>query len=64
MYDDDGRSVGLVVDAIHDIVEAPSRARPDPVGDGFAGSLIIQQRVTHLLDIDRAILAAGASGPR
>jgi two-component system, chemotaxis family, sensor kinase CheA len=40
-----GRSVGLVVDAIVDIVE----------GVGLLGTAVVQDRITELLDVERAI---------
>lgn len=64
VYAENGRSIGLVVDAIHDIIEAPSQVAADSASDGGAEYVIIQQRVTHLLDIDRAILAAHPTGAR
>jgi two-component system chemotaxis sensor kinase CheA len=41
-----GRSVGLVVDAIVDIVE----------GTGVAGTEVVHGRITELLDVERAVL--------
>jgi two-component system, chemotaxis family, sensor kinase CheA len=40
-----GRSVGLVVDAIVDIVE----------GVGLLGTAVVQERITELLDVERAV---------
>jgi two-component system chemotaxis sensor kinase CheA len=40
-----GRSVGLVVDAIVDIVE----------GAGVLGTAVVQDRITELLDVERAV---------
>jgi two-component system, chemotaxis family, sensor kinase CheA len=40
-----GRSVGLVVDAIVDIVE----------GVGLLGTAVVQDRITELLDVERAV---------
>ena len=58
VYSERGRSVALVVDKIIDIVEEASAVRRDLHDDGFAGTAVIQQRVTELLDVRRAILAA------
>jgi len=53
-----GRSVGLVVDAILDIVEdRPSRR--DPLdGVGPISSAVVRDRITELLDVERAVRAA------
>lgn len=51
VFSDHGRSVGLVVDRILDIVTetiAPTRSQARP---GILGAAIIQQRVTDLLDV-------------
>jgi two-component system, chemotaxis family, sensor kinase CheA len=63
VYIENGRSVGLIVDAIHDIVDAPPRARSE-AGDDVASSLVVQHRVTHRLDLRRAIIAdSSVCGP-
>ncbi|GAA3165811.1 hypothetical protein GCM10010466_65770 [Planomonospora alba] len=58
VYTERGRSVALVVQQIVDIVEDHIEARSDLDDDGLTGSAVIQQRVTELLDVRRAILAA------
>jgi two-component system chemotaxis sensor kinase CheA len=58
VYSEGGRSVALVVDRIVDIAENSTAARRDVDEDGLVGSAVIQQRVTELLDVRRAILAA------
>ena len=58
VYSEAGRSVALVVDRIVDIVENSTTARRDAEDDGLVGTAVIQQRVTELLDVRRAILAA------
>jgi two-component system chemotaxis sensor kinase CheA len=58
VYSEGGRSVALVVDRIVDIAENASTARRDVEEDGLVGTAVIQQRVTELLDVRRAILAA------
>ena len=59
VYSEGARSVALVVDRIVDIAENSSTtARRDVEEDGLVGTAVIQQRVTELLDVRRAILAA------
>jgi two-component system chemotaxis sensor kinase CheA len=59
VYSEGGRSVALVVDRIVDIAEnSAASARRDVEEDGLVGTAVIQQRVTELLDVRRAILAA------
>ncbi|HWH00805.1 MAG TPA: chemotaxis protein CheW [Pilimelia sp.] len=58
VYTERDRSVALVVDRIVDIVETSSTARGTVDDDGLVGSAVIEQRVTELLDVRRAILAA------
>jgi two-component system chemotaxis sensor kinase CheA len=58
VYSEGARSVALVVDRIVDIAENSTTARRDAEEDGLIGTAVIQQRVTELLDVRRAILAA------
>ncbi|GGJ82141.1 hypothetical protein GCM10010123_09860 [Pilimelia anulata] len=58
VYTERGRSIALVVDGIVDIVETAAAERADIDDDGVVGSAVIAQRVTELLDVRRAILAA------
>jgi len=58
VYSEGNRSVALVVDRIVDIAENSTTARRDAEEDGLVGTAVIQQRVTELLDVRRAILAA------
>jgi two-component system chemotaxis sensor kinase CheA len=58
VYTERGRSVALAVEKILDIVEDQLESRRDFGEDGLLGSVVIQQRVTELLDVRRAILAA------
>ena len=51
VYSEGGRSVGLVVDRILDIVETPSEMQRQGGRNGILGSTVIQQRVTDLLDV-------------
>jgi two-component system chemotaxis sensor kinase CheA len=61
VYTEHNRSVALAVDKIVDIVEDVVTARHDIDDDGLVGSAVIQQRMTELLDVRRAILAADPS---
>jgi two-component system chemotaxis sensor kinase CheA len=58
VYSDQGRSVGLVVDRILDIVEEASTIQSQANRDGILGSTVIQQRVTDLLDVPGIIRSA------
>jgi two-component system chemotaxis sensor kinase CheA len=58
VYTERGRSVALAVDNIVDIVEEELDVRRDFGDDGLLGSAVIQNRVTELLDVRGAILAA------
>jgi two-component system chemotaxis sensor kinase CheA len=58
VYTERGRSVALAVDNIVDIVEEELEVRRDFGEDGLLGSAVIQNRVTELLDVRRAIVAA------
>jgi two-component system chemotaxis sensor kinase CheA len=58
VYTERGRSVALAVDRIIDIVEGVVGAERDFGDDGLKGSAVIQSRVTELLDVRRAIMAA------
>src|SRR5579872_1314352 len=51
VYSEQGRSVGLVVDRILDIVEEAIVPQQPSKRDGLLGSAVIQQRVTDLLDV-------------
>ena len=58
VYTKNGRSVGLVVDAIIDIADEPATALTDIDGPGVSGTAIVQQQITEILDAQQAILAA------
>jgi two-component system, chemotaxis family, sensor kinase CheA len=62
VYADHGRSVGLVVDRILDIVEESFVVRPQMGRAGVMGSAVIQKRVTDILDVPGLIAAAGGTG--
>jgi two-component system chemotaxis sensor kinase CheA len=50
VHSDRGRSVGLVVDRILDIVDAAVEVTRSAKSDGILASAVIQQRVTDLID--------------
>jgi two-component system chemotaxis sensor kinase CheA len=58
VYAEGERSVGLVVEQILDITHETVQARSDLDSHGVVGSAVIQERVTELLDVQSAILAA------
>jgi two-component system chemotaxis sensor kinase CheA len=58
VYTERQRSVALVVDKIVDIVESAVKSGGTVDDDGLIGSAVIERRVTELLDVRRAILAA------
>jgi len=55
VYSDSERSVGLVVDRILDIVEEDIANRQAASRDGVLGTVVIQGRVTELLDLEQLI---------
>ena len=57
VYTENGRSVGLVVDSILDIVETSLAVQHAGRRLGVLGSAVIQNRVTDLLDIHNLIMA-------
>ena len=61
VYSDRGRSVGLVVDRILDIVEESFVLERHTGRKGVLGSAVIQKRVTDILDVPGLIAAAGGS---
>ncbi|MEN1977025.1 chemotaxis protein CheA [Cellulomonas olei] len=61
VYSRAGRSVGLVVREIVDIVDDDSARHSDIEDAGLVGSTVLGDRVTELLDVRRAILAADAA---
>ena len=58
VYTERGRSVGLAVDRIVDIVEEAVESVEDFGDASLSGTAVIQQRVTELLDVRRAIVSA------
>ena len=61
VYADKGRSVGLVVDRILDIVEESFVMQRQTGRKGVMGSAVIQKRVTDILDVPALIAAADSS---
>lgn len=61
VYSEQGRSVGLVVSHINDIVEETLKVKRQANHHGTIGSTVIQNRVTDLLDIEGIIRSADPS---
>jgi chemotaxis protein histidine kinase CheA len=61
VYTDQGRSVGLVVDRILDIAHAAVKTQKHTGRQGTLGSLVVQGRVTELVDV-KAIIQASDPG--
>jgi len=55
VYKEHGQSVGIVVANIDEIVEQQFNVRPQEKGNGFMGSVVVQNRVTDILDV-RAVI--------
>lgn len=55
VYSDSGRTVGLVVDQIVDIVEESVQLQQPDERVGVRGSMVIHKRVTDLLDVDHVV---------
>ena len=60
VYADQGRSVGLVVDRILDIAHEGGKIQKHTGRQGTLGSMVVQGRVTELLDVKGIIQAAEA----
>ncbi|MBC7551425.1 MAG: chemotaxis protein CheA, partial [Cellulomonas sp.] len=58
VYSEGTRSVGLVVGRILDITEEVVRSRSDLDDHGLLGSAVVQNKITELLDVRQALLAA------
>jgi two-component system chemotaxis sensor kinase CheA len=58
VYTHEGRSIGLVVDRILDIVDEAVTIRRDGGRDGVLGSAVVQGKVTDLLDVRGVVQAA------
>jgi two-component system chemotaxis sensor kinase CheA len=61
VYTDHGRSVAIVVEEILDIVDGEAAVRSDIDDMGLLGSAVLGDKVTELLDVRAAILAADPS---
>ena len=58
VYADKGRTIGLVVDRILDIVEESFVIQPETARRGVLGSAVIQKQVTDILDVPGLVAAA------
>ncbi len=61
VYSDQGRSVGLVVDRILDIAQEKIKPQKRAGREGTLGSMVVQGRITELLDVKGIIQSADAS---
>jgi two-component system, chemotaxis family, sensor kinase CheA len=61
VYSEHGRSVGLIVGRINDIVHESIALKRHACGNGIFGSVVIQDKVTDLLDVQAIIRAADPS---
>ncbi|HVY69862.1 MAG TPA: chemotaxis protein CheA, partial [Verrucomicrobiae bacterium] len=64
VYAEGGRSVGLVVGKINDIVHDAVRVKRQASRDGILGSAVIQGKVTDMLDVAGIVRAADPSFSR
>ena len=64
VYSEGGRSVGLVVERILDIVEEEIVVEKVGERQGVSGSAVVQKRVTDLLDIHQILLATQPASAR
>lgn len=55
VYSENGRSVGLVVEQILDVVEEVITVRSQASREGVLGSVVVQNKVTDLLDVHGVI---------
>ncbi len=63
VYANKGRSVGLVVDRILDIVEESFVIQPETGRSGVLGSAVIQKRVTDIVDLQALVASASTKTP-
>jgi len=63
VYSAQGKSVGLVVDRILDIVEEQLTVKSRSGRPGTLGSAVIQGKVTELIDVDSVMRATGPLSP-
>jgi two-component system chemotaxis sensor kinase CheA len=64
VYSDKGRSFGLVVGKIEDIVSEVIQVKRHAYGNGILGSVVIQDRVTDLLDVHAILRSLEPNPPR
>ncbi len=55
VYTWNGRNIGLLVDEILDILDHPFEMQGTAARDGVQGTLVVQDRITEVLDIRRVI---------
>jgi two-component system chemotaxis sensor kinase CheA len=55
VYSENGRSIGLAVEQILDVVEEQITVRSQASREGVTGSAVVQNRVTDLLDVHGVI---------
>jgi len=63
VYADEGRNVGLVVEQILDIVEETLVLQQPAKRAGVRGTMVIQKKVTDLLDVRELVRLSGGAGP-
>ena len=61
VYSEQGRSIGFVVEQILDVVEEVISVRSQASRDGLLGSVVVQGRVTDLLDVHGVIRRTDAT---
>ena len=61
VYSENGKSVGLVVGRIDDIVSEVITEKRHAYGNGILGSIVVQDQVTDLLDVHSVIRASDPS---
>jgi len=61
VYSEHGRSAGLVVDRILDIVETDDAVQAKLARKGTLGSIVTQGRVTELLDVEAILAGLGSN---
>lgn len=62
VYAEDGRNVGLVVEQILDIVEESLVLQQPARRPGVRGTMVIQKKVTDLLDVKELVRMSGGEG--
>ena len=58
VFTERGRSVALVVAEVLDVVDAGASTTSDVLDHGLLGSMVVDDRVTELLDVRAAVIAA------